>query len=165
MLLVRPVIASSANHVRAVFSPYATVLYILYATAMLQQEVQAGKRSAYALAKGCVGYLGHPFANPLFAQTRFSSPSILLWEIMDLREKWRTALPVLSDHACRYLDYQTNTRADNRKTRYDSGTNTLHHVASRILSYLCWLHKISAEKIESFPLQFPGLLTTDMHTE
>jgi hypothetical protein len=51
MLLVRPVNASSANHVRAVFSPYATVLNILYATAMLQQEVQAGKRSAYALAK------------------------------------------------------------------------------------------------------------------
>ena len=32
-------------------------------------------------------------------------------------------------------------------------------------SHLCWLHKISVEKIESFPLQLPGLLTTDMRTE
>jgi hypothetical protein len=39
MLLVRHVIASSANHSRAVFSPHATVLNTLYATAMLQQEV------------------------------------------------------------------------------------------------------------------------------
>jgi hypothetical protein len=39
MLLVRPVIASSANHNRAVFSQHATVLNTLYATAMLHQEV------------------------------------------------------------------------------------------------------------------------------
>lgn len=30
---------------------------------------------------------------------------------------------------------------------------------------LCWLHKISAEKIESFPLQLSGLLMTDMYIE
>ena len=65
MLLVRPVNASSANHVRAVFSPYATVLNILYATAMLQQEVQAGKRSAYALAKGVQLFARQPFCRLL----------------------------------------------------------------------------------------------------
>jgi hypothetical protein len=30
---------------------------------------------------------------------------------------------------------------------------------------LCWLHVTSAEKIESFPLQLPSSLTTDMHIE
>src|SRR5260221_13164784 len=39
MLLVRHIIASSANHSRAVFSPRATVLNTLYATAMLQFEL------------------------------------------------------------------------------------------------------------------------------
>ncbi len=34
-----------------------------------------------------------------------------------------------------------------------------------LLSSLCWLHQLSVEKIESSPLQFPGLLTTDMHME
>jgi hypothetical protein len=54
MLLVRPVIASSANHVRAVFSPYAKVLNILYATAMQQQEVQAGNSDvSLRSSKGC----------------------------------------------------------------------------------------------------------------
>ena len=46
MLLVRPVMASSVNHVRAVFSPHATLLNTLYATAMLQQEVPCEERSA-----------------------------------------------------------------------------------------------------------------------
>ena len=55
MLLVRPVIASSVNHVRAVFSPHATLLNILYATAMLQQEVPCEERSA--------GYFEFPFWN------------------------------------------------------------------------------------------------------
>jgi hypothetical protein len=36
MLLVRPVNASSGNHVRAVFSPHLTVLNTVYAMAMLQ---------------------------------------------------------------------------------------------------------------------------------
>jgi len=27
--------------------------------------------------------------------------------------------------------------------------------------YQCWLHMISAERIDSLPLQLPGLLTTD----
>lgn len=31
--------------------------------------------------------------------------------------------------------------------------------------YVCWLHEISAEKIESFPLQLFGLLTTDTYKE
>jgi hypothetical protein len=31
--------------------------------------------------------------------------------------------------------------------------------------YVCWLHEISAEKIESFPLQLSGLLTTDTYRE
>ncbi len=39
MLLVRPVIASSANHSRAVFSPHVTVLNTLYAMAMQQGVV------------------------------------------------------------------------------------------------------------------------------
>ena len=30
---------------------------------------------------------------------------------------------------------------------------------------LCWLHKLSAEEIESFILQFPGFLTTEMYME
>jgi hypothetical protein len=30
---------------------------------------------------------------------------------------------------------------------------------------LCWLHKLSAVKIESFPLQFPGFLMIDMPME
>ena len=58
MLLVRPVIASSVNHVRAVFSPHAThatILNTLYATAMLQQEVPCEERSA--------GYFEFPFLN------------------------------------------------------------------------------------------------------
>jgi hypothetical protein len=46
MLLARPVIAFSGNHVRAVFSPHATVLNTLYATAMLQQEVPCEQRCA-----------------------------------------------------------------------------------------------------------------------
>jgi len=46
MLLVRPVIASSVNHVRAVFSPQATLVHTLYATVMLQQEVPCEQRSA-----------------------------------------------------------------------------------------------------------------------
>ncbi len=59
MLLVRPVTASSVNHVRAVFSPHVTVLNILYATAMLQQEVHVSsavlvtsldKKALYSLA-------------------------------------------------------------------------------------------------------------------
>ncbi len=38
--------------------------------------------------------------------------------------------------------------------------------ADRLLrSQLCWLHKLSAEKIESFPLQLSGLLMTDMYRE
>ncbi len=49
MLLVRPVIASSVNHVRAVFSPQATLLNTLYATPMLQQEVPCEQR--------CTGYV------------------------------------------------------------------------------------------------------------
>jgi hypothetical protein len=53
MLPVRPVIASSANYVPAVFSPHTTLLNTLYAKAMLQQEVQAGKAmSAHPLARG-----------------------------------------------------------------------------------------------------------------
>jgi hypothetical protein len=34
MLLVRPVIASSVNHVRAFFSPHATLVKTLYTSAM-----------------------------------------------------------------------------------------------------------------------------------
>jgi hypothetical protein len=48
MLLVRPVIASSANHSRAVFSPHAPVLNTLYATAMQQQEVPCEQRASQA---------------------------------------------------------------------------------------------------------------------
>ena len=55
MLLVRPVIASSVNHVRAVFSPQATLLNTLYNTSMLQQEVPCEERSA--------GYFEFPFLN------------------------------------------------------------------------------------------------------
>jgi len=55
MLLVRPVIASSVNHVRAVFSPQATLLHTLYATARLQQEVPCEQR--------CAGYFEYPFLN------------------------------------------------------------------------------------------------------
>jgi len=55
MLLVRPVIASSVNHVRAVFSPHATLLNTLYATAMLQQGVLCEHRHA--------GYFEYPFLN------------------------------------------------------------------------------------------------------
>ncbi len=55
MLLVRPVIASSANHVRAVFSLHATILNTLYATAMLQQEVPCEHR--------CAGTFEYPFLN------------------------------------------------------------------------------------------------------
>ena len=54
MLLVRTVIASSVNHGRAVFSPYATILNTLYATAMLQ-EVPCEQR--------CAGYFEYPFLN------------------------------------------------------------------------------------------------------
>jgi hypothetical protein len=53
MLLVRPVIASSVNHVCAVFSPHATLLHTLYATAMLQQEVPCEQR--------CTGSFEYPF--------------------------------------------------------------------------------------------------------
>ncbi len=54
MLLVRPVIASPVNHVRAAFSPHATLLNILYATAMLQQEVQGGNSDvSLRSSKGC----------------------------------------------------------------------------------------------------------------
>ncbi len=55
MLLVRPVIVSSVNHVRAVFSPQATLLNTLYATAMLQHEVPCEER--------CAGYFEYPFLN------------------------------------------------------------------------------------------------------
>ena len=55
MLLARPVIAFSGNHVRAVFSPHATVLNTLYATAMLQQEVPCEQR--------CAGYFEYPCLN------------------------------------------------------------------------------------------------------
>jgi hypothetical protein len=55
MLLVRPVISSSVNHVRAVFSPHATLLNTLYTTAMLQQEVPCEQRYA--------GYFQYPFWN------------------------------------------------------------------------------------------------------
>jgi hypothetical protein len=47
MLLVRPVIASSANHSCTVFSPHATVLNTVYATAMLQQEVPCEQRASH----------------------------------------------------------------------------------------------------------------------
>ena len=57
MLLVRPVIASSVNHVRAVFSPHATLLNTLYATARLQHEVPCEER--------CAGYFEYPFLNKL----------------------------------------------------------------------------------------------------
>ena len=53
MLLVRPVNASSVNHVRAVFSPHATLLNTLYTMAMLQQEVPSEQRYA--------GYFEYPF--------------------------------------------------------------------------------------------------------
>src|SRR5258708_40073059 len=46
MLLVRHIIASSANHCRAVLSPHATVLNTLYATLMLQQEVPCEQRAS-----------------------------------------------------------------------------------------------------------------------
>ena len=46
MLLVRPVIASSTNHSRAVFFPHVTVLNTLYATAMLEQEVPCEQRAS-----------------------------------------------------------------------------------------------------------------------
>jgi hypothetical protein len=46
MLLVRHIIASSANHSRAVFSPHAT-LNTLYATAMLQQEGPCEQRASH----------------------------------------------------------------------------------------------------------------------
>jgi hypothetical protein len=66
MLLVRPVIASSANHVRAVFSPYAKVLNILYATAMQQQEVQAGNSDvSLRSSKGVSSSLLEPFCRLL----------------------------------------------------------------------------------------------------
>ncbi len=52
MLLVRPVIASSVNHVRAVFSPQATLLHTLYATVRLQHEVPCEQRRA--------GYFEYP---------------------------------------------------------------------------------------------------------
>jgi len=55
MLLVRHVIASSANHSRAVLSPHATELNTLYNTSMLQQEVPCEQRSA--------GYFEYPFWN------------------------------------------------------------------------------------------------------
>jgi hypothetical protein len=55
MLLVRPVIASSVNHVRAVFSPHATLLNTLDATAMLQQKLPCEQRYA--------GYFQYPFWN------------------------------------------------------------------------------------------------------
>ena len=45
----------------------------------------------------------------------------------------------------------------------DLAGNEVVNVHRRLMTLLCWLHKISAEKIESFPLQFPGFLTTDMH--
>lgn len=54
MLLVRPVIASSANHVRAAFSPHATVLNTLYATEMLQQEVPCEQRCAGSFEYPCL---------------------------------------------------------------------------------------------------------------
>jgi hypothetical protein len=64
MLLVRPVFASSANHVRAVFSPHAKVLNILYATAMQQQEVQAGNSDVSSpSSKGCPALFLSPFAD------------------------------------------------------------------------------------------------------
>ena len=55
MLLVGPVMTSSANHSRAVFFPHATLLNTLYATAMLQQEVPCEQR--------CAGYFQYPFWN------------------------------------------------------------------------------------------------------
>jgi len=55
MLLVRPVIVSSVNHVRAVFSPQATLLNTLYTTAMQQQEVPS--EQLYA------GYFQYPVWN------------------------------------------------------------------------------------------------------
>ena len=55
MLLVRPVNASSVNHLRAVFSPHATLLNTLYTMAMLQQEVPSEQRYA--------GYFEYPFWN------------------------------------------------------------------------------------------------------
>ena len=55
MLLARPVIAFSGNHVRAVFSPHATVLNTLYATAVLQQEDSCEQR--------CAGYFEYPCLN------------------------------------------------------------------------------------------------------
>ena len=52
MLLVRPVIASSVNHLCAVFSPQATLVHTLYPTAMLQQEVPCEQRCAGYFAGG-----------------------------------------------------------------------------------------------------------------
>ena len=49
MLLVCPVIASSGNHSSAVFFPHVTVLYTLYATAMLQQEVPCEQGASHPL--------------------------------------------------------------------------------------------------------------------
>ena len=49
MLLVRPVITSSVNHVRAVFSPQATLLNTLYNTSMLQQEVPCEQGASHPL--------------------------------------------------------------------------------------------------------------------
>ena len=46
MLLVRHIIASSANHCHAVFSPRATVLNTLYAMA-LQQEVLCEQHASH----------------------------------------------------------------------------------------------------------------------
>ena len=51
-----------------------------------------------------------------------------------------------------------------RRGKWDS-LALYEHITNAVYAPLCWLHKISAEKIESFPLQFPGLLTTDIHTE
>jgi hypothetical protein len=39
---------------------------------------------------------------------------------------------------------------------FDCITGTVH---------LSWLHGVSAEKIDSLPLQLPGSLSTDMHIE
>jgi hypothetical protein len=44
IVLIRPVIASSANHFRAVFSPHATLLNTLYAMGILQQEIPCEQR-------------------------------------------------------------------------------------------------------------------------
>ncbi len=44
----------------------------------------------------------------------------------------------------------------------DGGHSTELGIAAAVL---CWLHEISDEKIESFPLQLSGLLTTDMDRE